>query len=289
METLSDLLNILELEKIKENSFVGQNYITPWRIIFGGQVLGQSLHAAYATVPEDRFVHSLHGYFILPGNVDIPVEYEVDITRDGGSFTTRRVQARQKNKTIFVAAISFQVRQEGLEHQIYMPNVVSPEILMTDLEQLQDIKDSHPMLYQRLSRLHPNPIEFRPVEQVFTREMKKLAPFRHVWMKSKELLEADSRVHHQVLAFASDYNLLGTALLPHRETLSDQNYFIASLDHAMWFHRDFDINEWLLFAMDSPSASNSRALTRGNIFSREGKLVVSLAQEGLIRIFRNEA
>lgn len=288
METLSDLLAILKLEKLSDTRFTGQNYITPWRIVFGGQVLGQALHAAYETVPEGRYVHSLHGYFILPGNVDIPIEYEVDITRDGGSFTTRRVAARQNGKTIFVAACSFQMEQEGLEHQIYMPNVVSPEILMTDIEQLQAIKDSHPVLYQRLSRLHPNPIEFRPVEQIFTKEMKKLAPFRHVWMRSKEKLEADRRLHHQVLAFASDYNLLGTALLPHRETLSNQNYFIASLDHAMWFHRDFDINNWLLFAMDSPSASNSRALTRGNMFNQEGELIASLAQEGLIRIFRSE-
>lgn len=286
MENLTDLLNILNLERLDEVRFTGQNYITPWRVVFGGQVLGQSLHAAYATVPEDRFVHSLHGYFILPGNVDTPIEYEVDITRDGGSFTTRRVVARQFGKTIFVAAFSFQKNQEGLEHQIYMPNVVSPEILMTDIEQLEDIREAHPALYERLSKLHPNPIEFRPVEQVFSKEMKKLAPFRHVWMKSKETIADELKLHHQVLAFASDYNLLGTALLPHRDTLKDQDYFIASLDHAMWFHRNLDFNNWLLLAMDSPSASNSRALTRGNIYNQEGELVVSLAQEGLIRVFR---
>ncbi len=288
MKTLSDLLDILTLEKKSETEFTGQNYITPWRVVFGGQVLGQSLHAAYATVPEGRYVHSLHGYFILPGDVDIPIEYEVDITRDGGSFTTRRVVAKQKGKTIFVAAFSFQLEQEGLEHQINMPNVVSPEILMTDLEQMEDIKESHPLLYQRLSLLHPNPIEFRPVEQVFSSEMKNLSPYRHVWMKSRENLEAEIRMHHQVLAFASDYNMLGTALLPHRASISGQNYFLASLDHAMWFHRSIDMNDWMLFAMDSPSASNSRALTRGNIFSREGDLMVSVAQEGLIRVFRTD-
>ncbi len=286
MENLADLLAILKLEKTSETGFRGQNYITPWRIVFGGQVLGQSLHAAYETVPSGRFVHSLHGYFILPGNVDTPIDYEVDITRDGGSFNTRRVVAKQDGKTIFVAAFSFQLEQEGLDHQIYMPNVVSPEILMTDLEQLEDIKESHPMLYLRLSRLHPNPIEFRPVEQIFSKEMKKLAPFRHVWIRSREKLEQNIRLHHQVLAFASDYNLLGTALLPHRETLINQNYFIASLDHAMWFHRSYDLNNWILIAMDSPSACNSRALTRANIFSKDGKLVVSLAQEGLIRVMR---
>lgn len=286
METLADLLNILNLEKVSDTEFRGQNYITPWRIIFGGQVLGQALHAAYQTVPQERFVHSMHGYFILPGSVDEPIEYSVDITRDGGSFTTRRVAAKQFGKTIFVAACSFQKKQEGLDHQIYMPNVVSPDILMTDLEQLEDIKEAHPMLYKRLSKLHPNPIEFRPVEQVFRKEMKKLAPFRHVWMRSKERLEADIRMHHQVLAFASDYNLLSTALLPHGETLSDQEYFLASLDHAIWFHRDLDVNDWLLYALDSPSASNSRALTRGNIFSQNGELVASMSQEGLIRVFR---
>ena len=286
MKTLDDLLQILHLERISETEFRGQNYITPWRIVFGGQVLGQALHAAYQTVPEDRYVHSLHGYFILPGNVDTAIDYSVDITRDGGSFTTRRVVAKQFGKTIFVAACSFQKKQEGLEHQIFMPNVVSPDILMTDIEQLEDIKDVHPSLYNRLSKLHPNPIEFRPVEQVFMKELKKLAPFRHVWMRSREHLDADIRMHHQVLAFASDYNLLSTALLPHGETLSDQDYFLASLDHAIWFHRDLNVNNWLLFALDSPSASNSRALTRGNIFNQNGELVASMAQEGLIRVFR---
>lgn len=287
METLSDLIDILTLEKIGENHYRGGNYITPWRVVFGGQVLGQSLHAAYETVPESRVAHSLHGYFILPGDVDVPIDYKVDVTRDGGSFTTRRVVAQQKGQTIFVAAFSFQEEQEGLEHQIYMPNVVSPEILMTDLEQMEDIRESHPMLYKRLSMLHPNPIEFRPVEQIFSADMKNLTPFRHVWVKSREFLDADIRMHHQVMAFASDYNMLGTAILPHRASLKKQNYFLASLDHAMWFHRKLDVNSWNLFAMDSPSASNSRALTRGNIFSRDGELLVSVAQEGLIRVFRD--
>ncbi|MBT8232720.1 MAG: acyl-CoA thioesterase II, partial [Saprospiraceae bacterium] len=284
MQSLDELLDLLSLNPLGDNKFEGQNFRTPWKRVFGGQVLGQSLHAAYKTVPEDRYAHSLHGYFILPGDVDIPIIYEVDEIRDGGSFTTRRVVAKQNGVTIFIAAASFQLRQEGLDHQINMPNVVSPEVLLTDAQQLEEIKDVYPELYKRLTSSLTKALEFRPVEQVLSKDLKNIAPYRHVWMRSEEDISLPLSTHHEILAFASDYNLLGTALLPHRESVSHAQYFIASLDHAIWFHRDFNIHDWLLVAMDSPSASNSRALSRGNIFNREGKLIASIAQEGLIRV-----
>lgn len=286
MQNLEELLDLLVLEPKGNQVFIGRNFMTPWKRVFGGQVLGQSLHAAYQTVPEDRFAHSFHGYFILPGDCDIPIEYVVDNTRDGGSFTTRRVEAKQNGRTIFVSAVSFQLKQDGLEHQIHAPNVVSPEVLLTDKQQLEEIRDVYPQLYKRLTSSLTNAFEFRPVEQVTSANLTNIAPFRHVWMRANILDDLSMPMHHQLLAFASDYNLLGTALLPHRESLSHASYFIASLDHAMWFHRDFNIKDWLLVGMDSPSASNSRALSRGNIFNQEGVLVASMAQEGLIRVLK---
>lgn len=284
MQSLDQLLDLLVLKSLGDNKFEGSSFMTPWKRVFGGQVLGQSLHAAYQTVPEDRFAHSFHGYFILPGDCEIPIIYEVEETRNGGSFTTRRVAAKQNDKTIFVSAVSFQLRQDGLEHQVNMPNVVSPEVLLTDAEQLEEIREVFPELYKRLSSSLTNAFEFKPVEQVLKAKMKNIAPFRHVWMRSKEAESLPIQMHHQLLAFASDYNLLGTALLPHRESIANNKYFIASLDHAMWFHRDFNIKDWLLVAMDSPSASNARALSRGSIFNKDGDLVASMAQEGLIRV-----
>jgi len=164
MKTLKELIDLITLEKIDHQTFRGDNYKTPWGRVFGGQVLGQALHAAYQTVPEDRFVHSMHGYFILAGDVEIPITYEVDTIRDGGSFTTRRVVAMQKGRAIFNMAASFQLRQAGFNHQASMPNVLPPEVLLSDLDQFAKLKDSFPGLYKRLTLMHPNAIEFRPVE-----------------------------------------------------------------------------------------------------------------------------
>jgi len=284
MQSLDQLLDLLVLKPLGGHAFEGSNFMTPWKRVFGGQVLGQALHAAYQTVAKDRFAHSFHGYFILPGDCDIPIVYEVDEIRDGGSFTTRRVVAKQNGEAIFICAASFQLKQDGLDHQIYMPNVVSPDVLLTDAQQLEEIKEIYPQLYKRLSSSLTNAFEFRPVEQILKAKLKNIAPYRHVWMRSENAEDLPLPMHHQLLAFASDYNLLGTALLPHRESIAHGKYFIASLDHAMWFHRDFNIKDWLLVAMDSPSASNARALSRGNIFNEEGVLVASIAQEGLIRV-----
>lgn len=286
MENVQALIDLISLEKINEAQFQGNNFITPWRRVFGGQVLGQSLNAAYQSVPDDRFVHSFHGYFILTGNVDIPITYEVDTIRDGGSFSTRRVVASQEGKAIFIMAASFQLEQEGFNHQINMPNVLPPDVLLPDYEQVKHLKTSAPDLYKRLTIVHPNAIEFRPVENLTKYIDSSSRPYRHVWFKAKSPINDDLRLHHQILAYASDYNLLTTAVLPHQDKIERMQTFLASLDHAIYFHRKFRVDEWLLYATDSPSASNSRGFSRGNIFDLEGRLVASVIQEGLIRKMR---
>ena len=286
MQTVSELIELLDLEQIEENIFRGQSHFTPWKRVFGGQVLAQALHAAYQTVPEDRFVHSLHGYFILPGNIDKPIVYDVDRLRDGGSFTTRRTIAIQQGRPIFNSAASFQLDQPGLDHQIEMPEVTPPEELLSDLDLLLPLKDVNPTLYGRL--YHPRPIEFRPVEPYNILNPEKREPFRNVWFKSSSPLPDNKRLHQEVLAYASDYSLLATASLPHLDKVSRQQLMFASLDHAMWFHRDFRADDWLLYSIDSPSASGSRGFTRGNIFNREGTLVASMVQEGMMRIRREK-
>ena len=281
MDKIEDLLHLLELEEIEDIIYKGESHKTPWKRVYGGQVLAQSLAAAYSTVPNDRFVHSMHGYFILAGDVERPIVYKVDKTRDGGSFTTRRVEAIQHGQAIFVAAFSFQLRQEGLDHQISMPNVPPPDMLLSDEQLIEPFKDQLPEMYMRF---HVNrPIEFRPVERISPLNPKKRTPFRHVWFKAKGKMPDDMRLHQEVLAYASDYNLLTTAIFPHLDKQDIHDSFLASIDHAMWFHRDFRADEWLLYALDSPSSSNSRGFTRGNIFDEQGVLVASVVQEGLIR------
>ncbi|MEZ4986165.1 MAG: acyl-CoA thioesterase II [Saprospiraceae bacterium] len=286
MQTVEELIALLTLEQTDDHTFSGTNYRTPWKRVFGGQVLGQALHAAYQTVPTDRVAHSLHGYFVLAGNIDIPITYKVDTIRDGGSFTTRRVVAYQQDEPIFILAASFQVVQEGFDHQITMPNVLPPDVLLPDEDQIKKYQESHPHWYARLNSIHPNAIEFRSVEQWQLESKTAMQPYRHIWMKAKAMDHLDLRMQHQILAYASDYNLLTTAALPHVHNTDISDLFYASLDHALWFHRPFTMQEWLLYALDSPSASGSRGFTRGNIFSRNGQLVASVVQEGVIRKWR---
>jgi len=286
MNTVDELLQLLDLEEIDQNLYRGQNYQAPWGRIFGGQVLGQALHAAYETVPDNRIAHSLHGYFILTGDVSKPVLYDMETLRDGGSFTTRRVTAKQHGKAIFNMAASFKTPREGFVHQIEMPDVPSPEELKSDLELVEVLKESNPELYKAFST--ERPIEFRPVEQMNYLSQVKKEPFRHVWLKAKGRLPDDLRSHQEVLAYASDYNLLGTSLLPHRDVAQFGTYFLASLDHAMWFHRPFRVDEWLLYVLDSPSASNSLGFNRGSIFNKGGALVASVTQEGLMAPIRKK-
>ena len=282
MKNTAELLGLLDLEQIDDNLFRGQNYKTPWGRVFGGQVLAQALHAASRTVPIERCAHSMHGYFILAGDINIPVIYQVERLRDGGSFTTRRVTAIQKGRPIFNMAASFQLDQPGFEHQIAMPDVPAPEELISDIEYAAVLKDTQPDWYRRLTL--PKPIEFRTVEKIDFLNPKKGDPFRHIWMKAIGDLPNDKRIHQEVLAYGSDYSLLTTAFQPHSTSIDINKVFFASLDHAMWFHKDFRIDDWLLYALDSPSASNARGFSRGNIFNREGKLVASVVQEGLMRV-----
>ena len=284
MKYIQELIDLISLEKKRENTFEGQNFQTSWGRVFGGQVLAQSLNAAYQTVPPDRFAHSLHGYFILGGNLDLPITYEVDIIRNGKSFTTRRVVAFQEARAIFNMSASFQLEQNGVDHQFSMPNFIPPEKLLSDLEQLE-VQNTDPRIYQRFKKIKPEVIEFRPVEKLTLRDDIDAPAESNYWFRSREATPFGIDIQQQLLAYISDYGLLRTATLPHKKELSQSSTFYTSIDHAIWFHRSFSLEDWLLYAMDSPSASNSRGFSRGSIFNRDGLLVASSAQEGLIRQF----
>jgi acyl-CoA thioesterase-2 len=280
MQNAQELLDTIALEKIEENIYRGESHSIGSRRVFGGQVLAQSLDAARRTVPHDFIVHSMHGYFILAGDVEKPIVFTVDRIRDGRSFTTRRVVAVQNGQAIFNMAASFQVQQPGLEHQIDMPNVTPPDNLIADQELLRSHQDNLPDIYRRF--LQPRPIEFRPVEKPNFMMPEKGQPHRHVWLKAKGNLSDAPFDHQKILAYASDYNLLTTAMRPHGVTFDQLQ--MASLDHAMWFHREFRIDEWLLYELESPSAANSRGFTNGHVFNQRGELVASVVQEGLMRL-----
>jgi len=287
MKSVEELLHLLDLEILEENLFRGESKTVGSKTVFGGQVLAQSLIAGLRTVPEERVLHSLHSYFILPGDLERPIVFQVEPIRDGGSFTTRRVKAIQKGQVIFLMSASFQIREEGLDHQMDMPKVPMPE----DLPNLEDLaaqyKDLLPESVRRFLNLE-RPIEFKPVEMFNPAIPVKQEPYRHIWMRGKGAMPADFRLHQAVLAYTSDYNLLTTAIQPHADVTSFSQLKMASLDHAMWFHRDFRMDDWLLYAIESPSASNARGFTRGNIFSTDGKLIASVVQEGLIRRIRQD-
>ena len=282
MKTIDELLGLLNLEAIEENIFRGQSRSVGSQRVFGGQVLAQALQSAIHTVPEDRFVHSLHAYFILPGDIELPIVFEVDRIRDGGSFTTRRVKAIQKGQAIFNMSASFQKKEEGFDHQISMPNVTPPDGLMSWDQLVEEFSGQLPKNIRRFLEID-HPIEFRPVERVHPMLAGKRQPQRHVWMRTKGAMPDEPTAHQAVLAYASDYNLLTTALLPHGDQVAGGNIQLASLDHGMWFHRDFRMDNWLLYAIDSPSASGARGFTRGSVFDQEGRLVASAVQEGLMR------
>ena len=282
MKSVEELLHLLDLEILEENLFRGESKTVGSKTVFGGQVLAQSLIAALRTVPGERVLHSLHAYFILPGDLERPIVFQVETIRDGGSFTTRRVKAIQKGQVIFLMSASFQIREEGLEHQIAMPKVPLPDELPSLEDLAVQFKDLLPENVRRFLNLE-RPIEFKPVEMFNPAIPVKQEPFRHIWMRGKGIMPTDHRLHQAVLAYTSDYNLLTTAIQPHADVASFSQLQMASLDHAMWFHRDFRMDEWLLYAIESPSASNSRGFTRGNIFSADGRLVASVVQEGLMR------
>ncbi|MFZ4561513.1 MAG: acyl-CoA thioesterase II [Saprospiraceae bacterium] len=285
MKTIQELLDLLNLETLEENLFRGLSVTVGSKTVFGGQVMAQALVAAMRTVPVERVLHSLHGYFVLPGDLERPIIFQVETIRDGGSFTTRRVRAIQKGQVIFLMSASFQLQQEGFDHQIAMPDVAKPSELASWEELAAQFGDMIPEGLKRFLHIQ-RPLEFRPVELINPAFPVKNEPFRHIWMRSKGAMPEDHRLHQVVLAYASDYNLLTTALQPHAEEAPFGSVQMASLDHAMWFHREFRMDQWLLFAIDSPSASNARGFTRGSLFTEDGRLVASVVQEGLMRVKR---
>ncbi len=277
------MIEILDLEQIDANLFRGDSRDIGSLNVFGGQVLGQALNAAARTVDDARSTHSMHAYFILPGNMEQPIIYEVDRIRDGRSFTTRRVVAIQGGKPIFNMSASFQIREDGHSHQAEMPDVPEPDGLTTMGEYRKQLLDFVPGKFKRF--LKPEwPIEVRLIDKKNPYFPEVSDPVRRVWFRAVEDLPDDVEMHKAALAYASDFNLLATAMRPHGLSFGTPGMQIASLDHALWFHRDFSANEWLLYDLVSPSASNARGLCFGKIFNQKGELVASVAQEGLIRV-----
>ncbi|MBV6288664.1 acyl-CoA thioesterase II [Pseudomonas aegrilactucae] len=279
---LDDLVDLLSLEAIEENLFRGRSQDLGFRQLYGGQVLGQSLSAASQTVEEARHVHSLHGYFLRPGDASMPVVYSVDRVRDGGSFSTRRVTAIQKGQPIFTCSASFQYDEEGFEHQGQMPQVVGPDNLPSEVELAQRMADQLPE-HIRDKLLCAKPIEVRPVTEKDPFNPKPGDPVKYVWFRADGNLPDSQALHKYMLAYASDFGLLTTALMPHGKSVWHRDMQLASLDHALWFHGNLRADDWLLYAMDSPWAGNARGFSRGSIFNRAGQLVASSCQEGLIR------
>lgn len=282
MKHVSELLEHLELERLEENLYRGTSKDVGSKSVFGGQVLAQALRAASSTVPLDRVAHSLHGYFILPGDIDAPIVFSVDRVRDGGSFTTRSVTAIQHGRAIFSLLASFQLKQEGFDHQIKMPDVAKPDELFSDRELFAK---AEAMMPEKLKKVlgRERPIIFKPTVIPNLFNPQKEPPYSNVWFKANGEMSDDLALHQSVLAYASDYNLLTTALKPHGVSYGTKNLQMASIDHAMWFFRDFRVDDWLLYSVESPSASNARGFCRGNIFNQDGILVASVVQEGLIR------
>jgi acyl-CoA thioesterase-2 len=281
-DVLAELLRVLKLEKIERNIFRGQSQDLGFGSVFGGQVLGQALSAASQTVPPDRSANSLHAYFIWPGDAARPIVYQVDCIRDGKSFTTRRVVAVQGGRAIFSMSASFQVAEGGFEHQESPPTVPGPEGIPSELDSALAVRERIPP-HLRDKLLCRKPIELRPVDPVNPFAPERKAPVKHVWFRASGPLPAEPALHQYLLAYASDFGLVTTALHPHGHSFWEPQMQVASLDHAMWFHRDFRLDDWLLYAMHSPNAGHARGLCIGKIYTRQGRLVASVAQEGLIR------
>ncbi len=281
-DVLNELLALLELEKIEENLFRGQSQDLGFGALFGGQVLGQALSAAHRTVADERGAHSLHAYFLRAGDSTRPVVYQVDPIRDGGTISTRRIVAIQNGKAICAVMASFQEPHDGFDHQRAMPDVPGPDGLSSELELVQRRAEKIPEPY-RTKLLCDKPIEIRPIDPVDPFAPEPREPLKYQWLRAAGELPDDPAVHQYLLAYASDFGLVGTALYPHGRTFWDLRLQVASIDHAIWFHRDFRMDGWLLHAMDSPSAAGARGLNRGQFFDRAGVLVASVAQEGLMR------
>ncbi len=279
------LCNLLHVEELDTLLFRG---VTPAENqlprVFGGQVLAQSLNAAIRTVPEKRLMHSLHAYFLRPGDINRPILFEVDPIRDGGSFTTRRVVAKQNGKAIFNTAISFKEDEDGLEHQMAMPTIPAPEELQPDRERLQQFLDHHPDMEAPSHADAFGCFETRSTGEIPFLRSRKDEPVQGLWLKTRQPLPTSQPLHHALLAYASDFRLMSTALLPHGVIYQQTNLQAASLDHAMWVHAPFRIDDWLYYHMEAPVASGGRGLNTGRFYNREGHLVATVTQEGLMRL-----
>lgn len=284
---MEKLIAILDLEALEENLFRGNSPQVGWQRVFGGQVIGQALMAAQRCVDEDRYVHSLHAYFLRPGDPSIPIVYQVDRMRDGASFSTRRVTAIQHGKPIFIMSTSFQLEEPGFDHQIDMPVVKQPEELL-DEEKLKEFYLRHAPEAVRRYWSHERPIEIRPTSLTHYISPEKLDPRQDIWVRATGPVPDERHFQAAVLAYLSDMTLLDTSLYAHGTSIFDQTLQVASIDHAMWFHRPCRLDDWLLYTQDSPSAFGARGMTRGSLFTRSGLLVASVAQEGLIRRKAND-
>lgn len=281
IDVLQQLIDVLQLTQLDEMRYQGCSEDLGYQNVFGGQVCGQAIMAAYQTV-NDRQAHSMHGYFLRPGDHSLPIQYQVQILRDGGSFSARRVIASQHDKEIFTLTASFQTAQQGFNHQFEMPETTDPELLLSELEMRRRFKHLIPdKLRDQFTR--DRPIEIRPVDPVNYSKPEIRSPYKQNWFRAVAELPDDTALHQSILAYASDFGLLGTSMLPHGVSFAQKGMQVASIDHAIWFHRPFRVDDWLLYDMDSPSASHGRGYNRGNIYNQNGELVASTCQEALIR------
>lgn len=282
---LEELLRLLKLEKIENNIFRGQSQDLGFGNVFGGQVMGQALSAASRTVDPDFYANSLHGYFMRAGDVAKPIVYTVDCIRDGKSFVTRRVVAVQNGCAIFSMSASFHKGEPGYDHQEVMPDIEGPEGIEPEIEMARRLSDQiPPSILEKM--LYKKPIEIRVVNPVNPFAPKVMPPEKYVWFRAIDKVRDDAAAHRYMLAYASDFHLVSTILYPHGKTFWSRDMQVASLDHSIWFHRDFKMDDWFLYVMKTPNACNGRGLSTGSIFTRDGLLVASVAQEGLIRSIR---
>lgn len=281
-KVLNDLLDQLSLEKLEENLFRGESQDLGLGIVFGGQVMGQAISAAKETVDEAQRVHSFHSYFLRPGDTERPIVYDVERIRDGKSLSTRRIKAIQNGKAIFYMTASFKAKEQGFEHQDVMPNAPEPEELISEQDMALIHTDMLPD-FIRDKLVGEKPIEMRPVTFVNPIDPEVEPAKRLVWFKANGRMPDDLRIHRYLLAYASDFNFLPTALQPHGVSYLSENMQVVTIDHSMWFHHDFRLDDWLLYSVESSVASDGRGLVKGQFFTRDGKLVASTIQEGLIR------
>ncbi|WP_068712870.1 acyl-CoA thioesterase II [Vibrio tritonius] len=285
-KALSELLTLLQLSRQDENTFIGESENLGLPQVYGGQVIGQALSAARYTVDSQRTVHSFHSYFLYPGDPEQPILYDVETLRDGQSFSTRRVKAMQNGRSIFYLTASYQQTAEGFEHQNTMPTIPGPENFASENQIAAKIAHLLPEPLKK-TFCGERPIEVRPVTVVNPLRPEKLEPKQYLWIKANGPMPDDQLIHQYLLAYASDWGFLVTALQPHGVSLMTPKFQVATIDHSIWYHRPFKMDDWLLFAIESPTASNGRGLVRGEIYSRDGTLVASAVQEGVMRFKQN--